>query len=156
MNQKQCDIDPWLSQDNVSRTAERKRWHGLRLALILTMLLASCATNGPQGEEQSNPFTHGNVQLTLKKGETTQAEVLEKFGAPNVTTIDASGLEVWTYQKYATVSRSHESGAYATVILLGGGQSTSGFEQSSRTMTLIIKFGADKKVTDFKSMATSF
>jgi hypothetical protein len=41
-----------------------------------------------------SPFTHGNVQLNLKKNETTQAEVLEKFGPPNIATIDASGNEI--------------------------------------------------------------
>jgi outer membrane protein assembly factor BamE (lipoprotein component of BamABCDE complex) len=88
----------------------------------------------------------------LKKGETTQAEVLEKFGAPNIATVDGQGNEVWTYQRHATVSRS--SAGYATIVILGGG--TSGFEQSSRTMTLIIKFDARKVVSDFNSMYSSF
>ncbi len=104
----------------------------------------------------NNPFTHGNVQLTLKKGVTSQAEVLEKFGAPNVATVDSEGNEVWTYQKNATVATSRDSTAYGTVILVGGRTSTSGFEQSSRTMTLILKFDATKKVIDFRSMTTSF
>jgi len=58
----------------------------------------------------------------------------------------------WSYQKHAQVSR--ESGGYATILILGG--STSGFEQSSKTMTLIIKFDAQKVVSDFKSMYSSF
>lgn len=85
-----------------------------------------------------------------------QAEVLEVFGAPNVATVDSSGQEVWTYQKYATVSKSNQSGGYGTVILFGASGGSSGFEQSSRTMTLIIKFDADKKISDFKSMTTNF
>lgn len=125
---------------------------------FLVFLCVGCATTRSIDNEntESSPFTHGNVQLTIKKGITTQAEILEKFGAPNITTIDASGQEVWTYQKHATVSKSSESGAYATVILFGVGGGTSGFEQSSRTMTLIIKFDDTKHVSDFKSMSTSF
>ena len=52
---------------------------------------------------RNSELTHGNVQMNLKVGETTQAQVLDVFGAPNITTIDGSGQEVWTYQRAATV-----------------------------------------------------
>ncbi len=127
--------------------------------LMLTFLiLLGCATPGSDAEadETHSGLTHGNVQLTLQKGKTTQQDVLEAFGAPNITTIDSSGQEVWTYQRHATVSESKASGAYGTIILFGGSSRTTGFEQSSRTMTLIIKFDNEKRVSDFSSMATSF
>jgi len=111
---------------------------------------------GVPTEETPNPLTHGQVQLTLRKGITTQAEVLETFGAPNITTIDASGNEVWEYQRNATVGKSTSSGSYGTIIIAGASKTTTGFEQSSRTMTLIIKFDKTKKVVDFRSMASSF
>ena len=128
------------------------------LIFMAISTLVGCASNPSSMESTipNSPFTHGNVQLTLKKGVTNQAEVLETFGAPNVATVDSEGNEVWTYQKNATVSTSRDSSAYGTVILVGGRTSTSGFEQSSRTMTLILKFDATKKVIDFKSMTTSF
>lgn len=71
-------------------------------ALILITFVSGCATTHSQkitNDKQNNPFTHGNVQLTLKKGVTTQADILENFGSPNIATIDSEGLEVWTYQK---------------------------------------------------------
>jgi hypothetical protein len=104
----------------------------------------------------NSPYTHGNVQLTLRKSVTTQADVLEKFGAPNIATIDASGQEVWTYEKHAVVTSASEGGGYGTIVILGGSGGSSRSEQSSRTMTLIIKFDTDKKVSDFRSMTTSF
>jgi len=119
--------------------------------LLMALMIAGCVAPS-SGNDSNNPLTHGNVQLNLKTGVTTQAEVLEKFGAPNITTIDGQGREVWSYQRNATVSTA--SSGYATIILLGG--SRSGFEQSSRTMTLIIKFGSDKIVSDFNSMSSSF
>ena len=136
----------------------------MRYVLVLIsftcLLIIGCATtpttNNETSTSQSSPFTHGNVQLTIKQNITTQLEILEKFGSPNITTIDASGREVWTYQKHATVSKSSETNAYGTVILFGGSGSSSGFEQSTKTMTLIIKFDESKKVSDFKSMTTSF
>lgn len=132
----------------------------IRKALIFAgvSILVGCASppSSTESTAPNSPFTHGNVQLTLKKGVTTQAEVLEKFGAPNVATVDSTGNEVWTYQKNATVSRTNENSAYGTVVLFGGSSSSSGFEQSSRTMTLILKFDDSKRVIDFKSMSTSF
>ncbi len=127
--------------------------------LLLFIVISGCAvTTGIQDQEQikNSPFTHGNVQLNLKKGITTQAEVLNVFGAPNVAAYDAEGSEVWTYQKNATVTKSSESEAYGTLVVLGGKTTHTGFEQSSRTMTLIIKFDSTKKIADFKSMTTSF
>lgn len=131
------------------------------LVVLIASTLVGCASNPPStpgtdNAAQNSPFTHGNVQLTLKKGVTTQAEVLENFGPPNVATVDSAGNEIWTYQKNATVSKSNENSAYGTIILFGGRSSTSGFEQSSRTMILILKFDDAKKVIDFKSMTTSF
>ena len=129
----------------------------MRLTLLIgAILTAGCQSVPATMPEKNSPFTHGNVQLTLKKGVTTQTEVLETFGAPNVATVDSDNREVWTYQKNATVSKGTESGVYGTVLILGATSTSSGFEQSSRTMTLIIKFDNSKTVTDFKSMSTSF
>ncbi|HHT9138591.1 MAG TPA: hypothetical protein ACFYEK_15275 [Candidatus Wunengus sp. YC60] len=136
------------------------------ILLLVIIMISGCATTeirsptepfqGAETQATSNRLTHGQVQLTLKKGITTQNEVLEIFGSPNITTIDSSGHEVWTYQRHATVEKSNSSNAYGTIILFGGGSNAAGFEQSSRTMTLIIKFDENKKVVDFKSISTSF
>jgi hypothetical protein len=124
--------------------------------VCFALSFAGCQSPQASTEGKNSPYTHGNVQLALKQGTTTQAEVLEKFGAPNITAIDSSGQEVWTYEKHATVSAGSESGSYASIIALGASRASSRAQQSSRTMTLIIKFGADKKVSDFKSLITSF
>jgi hypothetical protein len=108
-----------------------------------------------QGQSQ-NTLTHGAVQLKLQKGVTTQNEVIEAFGAPNITTIDGDGREVWTYRRHATVTTSTGSTTYFNILVFGtqsgGGTGT----QSTQSMTLVIKFGPDKKVSDFQSMASSF
>jgi len=131
---------------------------GLALQLVCLFggtVLSGCTNSVPQQSIQNSPYTHGNVQLHLKKGVTSQADVLNVFGAPNIATTDETGQEIWTYQKNATVANSNTSNSFGTVIIAGVSNGSSGFEQSSRTMTLIIKF--DKgKVSDFKSMSSSF
>jgi len=124
------------------------------LFLPVLLIFTACQTT-EIATPTHNPYTHGNVQLTLRKG-TSQAEVLEKFGAPNIATTDGDGNEVWTYQKHASVAKSKSSDSYGTIILFGGSSRNSGFESSSRTMTLIIKFDSNKTVKDFKSMSSSF
>jgi outer membrane protein assembly factor BamE (lipoprotein component of BamABCDE complex) len=133
----------------------------LRRSAILAVAVA-CAAAGCVSTQyepvttRNNDLTHGNVQLNLKVAETTQAQVLEAFGAPNVTTIDGSGQEVWMYQRHATVSQNSSSSNYWTVVLLGGSNKAAGFEETQRTMTLLIKFDDKKVVADFRSRSSEF
>jgi outer membrane protein assembly factor BamE (lipoprotein component of BamABCDE complex) len=94
--------------------------------------------------------------MNLQVGATSQTDVLEAFGAPNITSVDGSGQEVWTYQRHATVSQSSSSSNYWTIILAGGGSRASGFEQTQRTMTLMIKFDDAGIVSDFRSRSSNF
>ena len=94
--------------------------------------------------------------MNLVVGQTTKAQVLETFGAPNITTRDGSGREVWTYQRAAQVSQSSNRSGYWTVILAGQNSSASGFESGSRMITLIIKFDSSDVVTDFRSRTSDF
>jgi outer membrane protein assembly factor BamE (lipoprotein component of BamABCDE complex) len=122
---------------------------------VMLALVVGCATTQPVTTRNSE-LTHGNVQMNLNVGETTQTEVLEVFGAPNITSMDGSGREVWTYQRHATVAQSKSRSGYFTIILAGGGRSSSGYEQTSRTMTLLIKFDENKVVSDFRSRTSNF
>lgn len=123
----------------------------------ISVVLPACAPSPTKPVTARNSeLTHGNVQMNLKVGETTQTQVLETFGAPNITSMDSSGQEVWTYQRHATVSQSSSSDNYWTIILAGGKSEAAGFEQTQRTMTLIIKFDAKKVVSDFRSRSSEF
>ena len=134
----------------------------MKKSLIATMALAvlfvsGCASTPPAPVTTRNSeLTHGNVQLTIKTGLTTQTEIIEAFGAPNITSIDGSGAEVWTYQRSAQVSQSSSQESYWTVILAGQSSSASGFETTSRMITLIIKFDKSKVVSDFRSRSSNF
>ena len=121
------------------------------------LLLSACATTAPAPVDQRNSaLTHGNVQMNLQVGRTTQAEVLETFGAPNITTIDGAGNEVWSYQRHATVTQQSGGSSYWTVVLFGSGQYADGFQQTNRTITLIIKFNKNRVVSDFRSRSSDF
>ena len=131
--------------------------HAFAMVTVSALLLSSCASAPPAPVTTRNSeLTHGNVQLVIKTGSTTQTEIIEAFGAPNITSIDGSGAEVWTYQRSAQVSQSSTQESYWTVILAGQSKSASGFETTSRMITLIIKFDKNKVVSDFRSRSSNF
>lgn len=123
---------------------------------VTTSAIISGCSSATDTATKDSTLTQANIVLSLKKGETTQADVLNAFGAPNIITTDASGNEVWSYQKNAMQATTSSDGFYATIILAGYNSGSGGYNQSTRTATLIIKFGQDKKVIDFKFMSTSF
>ncbi|MGQ4807619.1 hypothetical protein NKDENANG_00974 [Candidatus Entotheonellaceae bacterium PAL068K] len=125
-------------------------------AVCAALLLSACVTPPEPLSRQNSALTQGNVQLNMVVGETTKAEVLETFGAPNITTRDSAGQEVWTYQRAAQVSQSSSQKGYWTLILLGQASQASGFERSSRMTTLIIKFDENDVVSDFRSRTSTF
>lgn len=141
----------------------------LRAAVGGTIVVASLSNLAfAKDKEEPNALTHGMVQMTLKVGQTTQAEIIENFGGPNITTIDGSGQEMWVYDRHATVSYDKQSGFSIGLFAGGGGGGVGGggglgfgskkskSSTSSRAMTLIIKFDTNKIVSDFKSRSSSF
>lgn len=155
------ESNTWVLEFFLSGGAELRK---LALAVLLTVNTPAIA----KGSDAADPLTHGMVQMTVKVGETTQSAILETFGAPNITTIDGAGQEMWVYDRHATVESTSSSGFSIGMLLgaggggvgggggLGFGKSKGSASQSSRTTTLIIKFGPDKKVSDFKSRSSSF
>ena len=123
---------------------------------VFSILLTGCVTAPEPLTKKNSELTQGMVQMNLEVGKTTKADVLETFGAPNITTRDSSGNEVWTYQRQAQVSQSSSSSGFIFVIIAGKSAEASGFETSSRMMTLIIKFDGNDVVTDFKSRESNF
>ena len=106
--------------------------------------------------DHDSPLTSGNVKLNLQKGVTTQAQVQETFGAPNLTTRNAQGQEVWTYYRHANVSQNTSQQSALSIILAGLGMSQRTSESGSKTFILVIKFNDKDVVDDFNVRESSF
>ena len=139
--------------------------------LVVLLLLPSSlqASSKEKGLGNADPASYGLAKRTLQKGKTTQQEVIETFGAPNITTKGTGDVaEVWTYEKV-----SSEYGASQLDLGIGGGGGGGGSHgggggglfggygkqkgsSSVRTVTLIIKFDANEIVSDYKIMETNF
>lgn len=121
----------------------------LVFALLLTAVVSACVPSRYYDptlfDPKSSSLSQGNVQLLMEIGVTTKAEVLETFGAPNVTTRDGEGREVWSYQRQATLTQSGTSEFFVA-----------GVSQTSRMMTLIIKFDENDVLADYSSRESNF
>jgi len=138
--------------------------------LILTLLvLTSCATPKQTGIGNSDPASFGMAKKQLIKGETTQQDVIQIFGAPNITTKGANGVaEVWTYEKVSSEYVDSRASIGAVGGVGGGGSNVGGGgglfggyakqkgSSSVRTVTLIITFDDNEIVKDYRIMETNF
>lgn len=135
--------------------------------------------NTPQAQEPAarpGRLSYGTVTSQVKKNQTTQAELLELFGGPNISTTDAGGLETWVYERSASETDAAGSsdtrnlnaffGAGGNVggAAIGGGVAGGAGSQrdrsrttnSVRNLTVIVKFNEDKTVRDYSVRQSTF
>ena len=101
---------------------------------------------------QKSNLTPGVAKTKIIKGETTQTQILETFGSPNIITKNKSGNEVWTYDK-VSVDKSATEG-YGTLIVVG--VTKGDYSSSARTFTLMIEFDDKEVVKDYSYRSAAF
>jgi len=127
--------------------------------LMSVLVLSGCASASNQRQDvqsdKGDRVTVGKVQREIHIG-MPSAQVIEVLGSPNVVSTDENRLEVWVYDKIATdVTYSNNNGG--VWLLIGAVSGNSGASSTSqRTLTIIVKFDADKKVRDFAYHSSSF
>jgi len=127
--------------------------------LLSVLFLAGCSTASSHlksvKSDAGDRVTVGKVQREIRIG-MSSAQVIEVLGSPNIVSTDENRLEVWVYDKIATdVSYSNSEGG--VWLILGAVSGNSGATSTSqRTLTIVIKFDADKKVRDFAYHSSSF
>lgn len=127
--------------------------------LALVAALVGCTT-APEHQQQlgstrEREMTVGVVQREIRAG-LTQDQVAEALGSPNIVTRDASGNETWIYDKIASEASYSNSSAYGTILILGGGTASGAAATTQRTLTVVIKFDANRQVESFSYHASRF
>jgi outer membrane protein assembly factor BamE (lipoprotein component of BamABCDE complex) len=127
--------------------------------LLSALFLTGCSTASSHlksvKSDAGDKITVGKVQREIRLG-MSSAQVIEVLGSPNIVSTDENRLEVWVYDKIATdVSYSNSEGG-VWLILGSVGGSSGAASTSQRTLTIVIKFDADKKVRDFAYHSSSF
>jgi hypothetical protein len=157
------------------------------LALSLAVVGCSGSKTPPPSERVENPaagtterpsnLSYGTVKGMVKKNVTTQLELMEMFGGPNIMDTDKDGTtEVWVYNRTSSttdtagarqtsdMSAFFGAGGAAGPVVVGGGAAGSKSDQadkrrtvnSVKDLTVIIKFNPDKTVRDYTVRAASF
>ena len=122
------------------------------LFLLLVCLVFICTGCQEKTRTQGTNLTAGMAKTKIVNGVTTQSELLEVFGSPNIITKNKSGNELWTYDKVA-MEKSYEEGYWNVIV--GGG---SGGKQSTsmKTFTLMIEFDDNSIVKSNSYRASQF
>jgi outer membrane protein assembly factor BamE (lipoprotein component of BamABCDE complex) len=123
------------------------------------------------GSNADRNLTVGTVQAKITRG-MAAADVAEALGSPNIVTKDRSDDETWVYDKIATeASYSNDTGGGAglvgaggtpgSALILGGllgsyNRSAGAASSVQRTLTVVIKFDASKRVKDFSYHTSRF
>ena len=125
---------------------------GVLLAFVLTGFLGGCHSEPkdtlPQKQAALSP---GGAKLNLVKGKTTQAEVQDAFGTPDLVT-HQDDQQIWTYDK--TSYEYEKRSDYATLILIGAGGDK--VRSTSRSTLLIVYFDNRDVVTDYRLSAIKY
>ena len=113
---------------------------------------------------QKDSLSYGMVNAKVKKGETTQTDIMQLFGAPNITSTNRDGQEVWMYDRISSESEGNnwsEARRFGVFFGLGtvgndSNKAGSGRRSTTSTLTVIITFNEDKTVKEYSSRATQF
>jgi len=128
---------------------------------LVGLSLTACALgNPPVTESGGTNLTAGMVKTEVTKGVTTQAEILEVFGAPNIITLNSDEDEVWNYHRMAFVSTESASGVLAILwggwAAGGGGARRAAASATTRSFDLILTFDEKDVVKEYKVISAVF
>lgn len=129
------------------------------LLITISLSLFSCASTEP--EKFKNPFDAITLKEKIIQGKTSQTEILETFGAPEITTTSDSNEDIWTYVKTSHESESNGVNADVLAVFLpaslyaiGGGVNHNKSESSNKNTSVIIKFNKNKIVKSYSISKT--
>jgi outer membrane protein assembly factor BamE (lipoprotein component of BamABCDE complex) len=122
-------------------------------------------------DADKSKLTVAAVQREIRVGMSGD-EVVAALGAPNIVTTDDRHQESWIYDRFATEHVYSTSTEGVAALILGGGAFGSGAmagaggsgiiagagarSTTQRTLTIIIKFDASRRVRDFAYRQSSF
>lgn len=129
------------------------------LAIGAVPVLAGCISAADHSaavhSNRGQDLTVGVVQKEIRRG-MSQSDVATALGSPNIVTREDDGNETWIYDKIATeASRSADSGGL-WVIIAGYNKEAGASASTQKTLTVVIKFDAGRRVSNFTYHSTKF
>lgn len=125
------------------------------LLILVSFLFMSCSSPQTYDTQKSN-LSVGTIKKGIVENKTTQTEILEMFGSPNLITTGSDGSEVWSYNKssYDGAANSKSSGLW--VLLASSSNSSVVSTSSTSSLDLIIKFNKNQTVKEYKVISSKY
>ena len=118
--------------------------------IVASVFFVGCASSNKAPQKSNLSF--GTIKSSIVKGKTSQSEVVQLLGSPNIVTKNKDNEEVWTYSRQSTDS---ESGGFGGGLLVFGGNKAFS-SQSSNSFDLIITFNSKDIVRDYSVVQAQF
>ncbi len=118
--------------------------------IVASVFFAGCASSNKAPQKSNLSF--GTIKSSIVKGKTSQSEVVQLLGSPNIVTKNRENEEVWTYSRQST--DSEEGGFGGGLLVFGGSKAFS--SQSSNSFDLIITFNSKDIVRDYSVVQAQF
>ncbi|MBN1783767.1 MAG: hypothetical protein JW812_02245, partial [Alphaproteobacteria bacterium] len=96
------------------------------------------------------------VKSQIVKGQTTQTEVIQMLGSPNMVSKTKGGDEVWTYSKQSYDSSSASSAYGVGLIFAGFSGGKSNRSSTVSTFDLMITFDKNDVVKDYSVVSSQY
>ncbi|HNQ62189.1 MAG TPA: hypothetical protein PKJ62_07345 [Bacteroidia bacterium] len=123
------------------------------LLLILLFYFSGCATvSNNQDQSESSNLTVGTVKKEIIKGKTTQAEIMQLFGSPNLVTKNSEGYEVWNYNRMSYTTKTGSDAG--SVIFWGSSRAMS--TATTKSFDLILTFDENDIVQNYSVISASY
>lgn len=127
----------------------------LAISTLTLFMVASCASQ--QEKDFKNPFDPITLKETMLEGKTTQTQMLQVFGAPDIVTEGSSKEDVWTYSQMKHKSKGSDISAdifgflpIPMIALAGVGGGLSKSESGSKSVTLMVFFDKKKVLKSYQ------
>lgn len=125
----------------------------IALICVSIPLVFGCATFPKENvPNQRSNLTMGTVKKEVRKGVTTQAEIIQLFGSPNLVTKNRANDEIWNYNKMSYQAMSGADGG--SLIFWGGSRAMT--STTTKSFDLIITFDENDIVKDYSVISTSY
>jgi hypothetical protein len=122
-----------------------------RIYLLLTIFIFSACSPTTVPKQKSN-LTVGMIKTKVVKGNTSQNEILNTFGAPNLVTKNRSNDEVWSYNKMS----SESAGKSQNLFLLLYASNSAISSSTTSSFDFIITFDENDIVKDYSIISSSY
>ena len=122
--------------------------------ILITLSTTMCCATFPKNEDPSEQsrLTVGSVKKEIIKGKTTQAEVLNYFGSPNLVTMNSDGEEVWNYNRMSYTATTGSDGG--SVLFWSGSRAMS--STTTKSFDLILTFDENDIVKNYNVISASY